>query len=235
MCEMFYFLLGLLCDVMIWVLQIVVLGDDYDICVLDLICYVLLVVMVVVVLVIVFDWILVVGYLMGVWVVLEMMCQVFMCICWFVLFDIGVYFWDVGEQEKCQVLFDISVCDGMMVLVECWLLLMVLFENFIVCGDLCVVLFVMVEWMLFVIYQVQIIVLFDCLDVELLFVMISCLVLIGVGDGDVWSLFEWYCVIVDVIFYVIYVVFFCSGYMVLFEVFEVVIWVFVDWMVVLVG
>ncbi len=233
--ETLYLLPGLLCDATIWAPQTAALGDDYDIRVPDLTGYSSLADMAEAVLANAPDQISVAGHSMGARVVLEMVRHAPTRIRRLALLDTGVHPRGPGELEKRQALLDISAREGMAALAERWLPPMVLPENFTTGGDLRAALFAMVERMSPAIHQAQITALLDRPDAEPLLGTITCPVLVGVGDGDVWSPPERHRAIADAISHATYVVFPHSGHMAPLEAPEAVTRALADWMAVPAG
>jgi pimeloyl-ACP methyl ester carboxylesterase len=233
--ETLYLLPGLLCDATIWAPQIAALGDDYDIRVPDLTRYSSLADMAEAVLATAPGQISVAGHSMGARVTLEMMRQAPARIRRLALLDTGVHPRGAGELEKRQALLDISARHGMRALAECWLPPMVLPENFTAGGNLRAALFAMVERMSPAIHQAQITALLDRPDAEPLLATITCPVLVGVGDGDVWSPPEQHRAIAHAIPRATYVVFPRSGHMAPLEAPHAVTRALADWMAVPAG
>lgn len=233
--ETLYLLPGLLCDATIWAPQIAALENTYDIIVPDLTGYASLTDMAEAVLATAPDQFSVAGHSMGARVALEMVRQAPTRIRRLALLDTGVHPRGPGELEKRQALLDISAREGMTALAERWLPPMVLPDNFTAGGDLRAALFAMVERMSPAIHQAQITALLDRPDAEPLLAAIACPVLIGVGDGDVWSPPERHRAIADAIPHATYVVFPRSGHMAPLEAPEAVTRALADWMAVPTG
>lgn len=173
-------------------------------------------------------FLIVVGYFMGGCIVMEVMCQVLDWVICLVLVNIGYYFLKEGEIEKCQVKIDEGYVDfvGM---IKGWLLLMMVVS----CYDDIVLIDSFISMVLeigFEVYEQQIKVLVNCLNVMEYLLQVSCFVLFLIGIEDVWLFEKQYCeiqeMVVDVEFYVVENV----GYFLFVEQFDLMVEFIMNWL-----